>query len=106
MAEDARAEETIAMVRDAFARELRSALGDYPAHQALQLADALCTVQLALLAGMRVTYRRAAAVDGDAIAEDWRRGMSIAEIVAKHKCSRTAAYKHHPSKATRLARAG
>jgi hypothetical protein len=105
MANDAKAEETISSVRDAFSSAIREAIADFPAHQALQLADRLCTVQLELLAGMRVTYRRAPDVDGEAIAEDWRRGLSIGEITLKHGVSRPTAYKYHPNKTAR-AKAG
>lgn len=103
---DVKAEEMVDQLRDQFADQIRSLSREIPAHQALQMADALCTVQLATMAGLRVTYRAEPKVDGDAIAEDWLRGMKIGEIVKKHKVSRPTAYKYHPSKDTAAAKAG
>ncbi len=101
MADDAKADEMTHTLRESFAASIRSGVPELPAHHALQLADVLCTVQMDVLAGLRVTYRARPEVDGDAIAEDWRRGMLIGEIVGKHKVSRPTAYKFHPSKKTR-----
>lgn len=98
MAEDAKADEMTDTLRSSFAESIRSGVPGIPAHHALQLADVLCTVQADVLAGMRVTYRAKAEIDGDAITEDWRRGLSIGEIVGKHKVSRPTAYKYHPGK--------
>lgn len=99
MAEDVKADELFEQLRDSFNTRIRKAVADLPAHQALQLADALCHVQLEVLAGMRVRYKARPQVDGNAIAEDWRRGKTIGEIVQKHGVSRAAAYKHHPNRA-------
>ncbi len=99
MADDAKADEMLDQLRDSFARQIRQAVVTLPPHQALQLADALCTVQMDVLAGLRVHYRARAVVDGESIAEDWRRGKSLAEIMHDHKVSRSAAYKFHPNKA-------
>lgn len=101
MAEETKAEEVAAELRDAFALRIRDAAPDLPAHQALQLADALCVVQTDVLAGRRVTYRARPPIDGEAITEDWRRGKSLDEIMRDHRCSRTTAYRLHPSKLTR-----
>ena len=106
MAEDAKADEFVAPLREQFAEQIRSTVRDLPAHQALQLADTLCSVQLALLAGLRVSYRATAKVDAEAIAEDWRRGMSIAEIAQKHKISRSTAYNYHPERVKPRRRTG
>lgn len=106
MREEAKADDLLDPLRTAFADSLRQAMADLPAHQALQMADQLCTVQLEVLAGLRVTYRTTAPVDGAAIAEDWRRGLSLGEITVKHKVSRSAAYKYHPNKSARRAKAG
>lgn len=99
MADDAKAEDVLDELRDAFTSNIRQALTGLPACEALQLADALCTVQLETLAGMRVRYRASAPVDADAVTESWRRGLSAREVMRKHKISRAAAYKHHPSRA-------
>lgn len=98
MAEDVKAEELIETLRQSFEARIRAALSWLPAHEALQLADALCGQQLETLAGMRVTYKAAREVDAAAITEDWRRGLLIGEIVAKHRVSRPTAYKYHPNK--------
>lgn len=103
MADDAKAEEMIDRLRDTFAQRIRDSVADLPPQQALQLADALCYVQLEVLAGMRVHYR-ARAIDGEAIAEDWRRGLTLQEITRKHAVSRSAAYKYHPGSAVRKSR--
>lgn len=98
MAEDAKAEELIDDLRIAFTASIRAALREVPAHQALQLADGLCTVWLETLAGLRVTYSAKPQVDGAAITEDWRRGLSRREIIEKHRCSKATAYRYHPQK--------
>lgn len=102
MADDAKADEYLDQLRTGFAERIRDAVRDLPAHQALQLADALCAVQLDLLAGMRVTYRAKPAVDAAQVTEDWRRGLTVSEIMQKHGISRSAAYKHHPNRAARV----
>lgn len=106
MAEDAKIDEMIEELRAAFCETIRIAVSGMPAHGALQLADALCSTQLVVLAGMRVTYRARPAVDAEALTEDWRRGLSIREITKKHGVSRAVAYRLHPAKSTRRARAG
>lgn len=98
MADDAKADEYLDQLRDSFAERIRDVVRDLPAHQALQLADSLCAVQLNVLAGLRVTYRAAPKVDGDAIAEDWARGLTVAEITRKHGVTKPTAYKYHPSR--------
>lgn len=103
MADDAKAEEMIDRLRDTFAQRIRDSVADLPPQQALQLADALCYVQLEVLAGMRVHYR-ARAIDGEAIAEDWRRGLTLQEITRKHGVSRPTAYRYHPSGKAKPAR--
>lgn len=104
MAEDAKAEELIEQLRDSFAQAILGAVASFPPSQALQLADALCTKQLEVLAGLRVRYRTRPEVDGEAIAEDWRIGLSLGEITAKHKVSRSAAYQHHPNRSVQRAK--
>lgn len=101
MAEDTKAEELTDDLREAFATSIRQAVAGLPAHQALQLADSLCHIQINLLAGKRVTYKAARVIDGEAIAEDWRRGKTVQEITSAHGCSRRTAYNHHPNKTRR-----
>lgn len=98
MTEEAKAEDLVGDLREAFASRIRESARDLPAHQALQLADTLCSVWLDRLAGMRVTHRAKPPVDAERIAEDWARGLSVEEIVSKHRCSRATAYRSHPSK--------
>jgi hypothetical protein len=106
MRDEAKAEEMVDQLREAFAQNIRTAMTGLPAHQALQLADTLCAVQLELLAGLRVSYRAREPIDGEAIAESWRRGLSLREVIAAHGCSRPTAYKYHPGKRTKRAKAG
>ena len=103
---DVKAEEMVDQLRDQFAEQIRNLSREIPAHQALQMADSLCMVQQATLAGLRVSYKAEPKVDGDAIAEDWMHGLTIGEIVKKHKVSRPTAYKYHPSKAAPPAKVG
>lgn len=98
MADDTKADEHIEQLRDHFAQQIRETVRDLPPHQALQLADSLCTVQLNLLAGLRVTYKAAPRVDGEAIRESWMRGLSAAEIMRKHGVTKPTAYKYHPNR--------
>lgn len=100
---DVRAEELFDHLRDQFAEQIRTLSRDIPPHQALQMADALCTVQLSTMAGLRVSYKAGPRVDGDAIAEDWMQGMTIADIVKKHGISRSTAYNYHPAREKRAA---
>ena len=106
MADDAKADEYLEQLRAGFHSQILNAVRDLPAHQALQLADNLCTIQLNVLAGLRVTYRASPKVDSEAISEDWARGLSIAEITKKHGITRPTAYKYHPNKAQLPRRAG
>jgi len=106
MAEDAKAEELIDALRESFARQIREVLHELPAHQALQMADALCAVQCDVLAGLRVRYRAKQAVDSNAVIEDWRRGVPLREIMQRHNISRSAAYKLHPSRRLRAGEGG
>lgn len=106
MADDAKAEEFTTPLRTEFAATICKAVPGIPAHHALQLADTLCTVQADLLAGKRVTFRARVPVDGEAITEDWRRGLSLPEIRAKHGVSKATAYSYHPNRKTRQARTG
>lgn len=101
MAEDTKAEELTDDLREAFASSIREAVAGLPAHQALQLADTLCHIQITVLAGKRVTYKTVKAIDGEAITEDWRRGWTLQEIRQAHGCSRATAYNYHPNKAHR-----
>lgn len=101
---DLTAEEILAPLRASFEQRIRAALTYLPAHEALQLADALCATQLETLAGLRVQYRANRDVDGSAITEDWRRGVSVAEIMRNHECSKTTAYKYHPSRGEKKVR--
>lgn len=98
MAEDAKADEMTDKLRSTFAESIRNGVAGIPAHHALQLADVLCAVQMDVLAGLRVTYRAKPVIDTEAVTEDWRRGLPIGEILAKHKISRAVAYRLHPSK--------
>ena len=101
MADDIKADELIEPLRDSYAQSIRTVEPGIPAHAALQLADALLAVQLDVLAGKRVSYKAKPPIDGEAIAESWRHGLPVEEVMRKHGCSRSAAYKHHPSKAQR-----
>lgn len=105
MSDDAKADEMLDQLRDAFALNIRKAVSDLPAHQALQLADALCTVQLDVLAGLRVSYRSREPIDGQAIAEAWAQGKTLRDIMGTFKCSKATAYNHHPTKGKRVAAA-
>lgn len=105
MADDIKADELIEPLRDSYAKSIRTMEPGIPAHAALQLADALLAVQLDVLAGKRVSYKAKPAIDGEAIAESWRRGLPVEEIMRLHNCGRTAAYKHHPSKSQSQKRA-
>lgn len=96
MSGDTKGDDVVEQLREAYATSIRAAVADLPAHQALQLADTLCSVQLEVLAGLRVSYKARRVWDGEAITEDWRRGLTLAEIMKKHECSRAAAYKYHP----------
>lgn len=93
MALDAKADEMIDEIRDAFAGAIRQAVAGLPACQALQLADHLCGVQLEVLAGLRVSYRAAPKLDAEALSEDWARGLGVTEIVRKYGCSRATVYR-------------
>lgn len=106
MADDAKADEYLDQLRAGFAERIRDTCRDLPAHQALQLADSLCSVQLDLLAGLRVTYRAKRAIDAAQVTEDWRRGLALTEIMRKHGISRSAAYKHHPMRLQGQRKAG
>lgn len=106
MSDDAKADEMLEQLREAFAQNIRQAVTDLPAHQALQLADALCTVQLDVLAGLRVSYRAREPIDGAAIAEAWAQGRSLREVMDAHKCSKVTAYKYHPTKSAKRASVG
>lgn len=97
MADDIKADELVDQLRDSYAASIRSAEPGIPAHAAFQLADILVTVQLDVMAGKRVSYRARAEINGDAIAEDWRRGVPVQEIMRTYRCSRSTAYKYHPS---------
>lgn len=98
MADDIKADELIEPLRDSYAQSIRTMEPGIPAHAALQLADALLAVQLDVLAGKRVSYKAKPPIDGEAIAESWRLGMPVEEVMRKHGCSRPTAYRWHPSK--------
>lgn len=106
MADDAKAEEFTSPLRAEFAATICKAVPGIPAHHALQLADTLCAIQADVLAGKRVTFRARPTVDGEAITEDWRKGLSLPEIRAKHGISKTTAYQHHPNRRVRQPRTG
>jgi hypothetical protein len=106
MAEDVKADELTETLRTSFAESIRDAIADLPPHLALQLADTLCSVQLDVLAGLRVRYKARTEVDSLAITEDWRKGLSLGEITDKYQVSRTTAYKHHPNRNVRHAKSG
>ncbi|WP_447940111.1 hypothetical protein [Pseudoxanthomonas mexicana] len=105
MADDAKAEDFTTPLRTEFAATISKAVPGIPAHHALQLADTLCSIQADVLAGKRVTFRARPQIDGEAITEDWRKGMSLPEIRAKHGVSKPTAYKYHPNAKARQARA-
>ncbi|MBN4937319.1 hypothetical protein JY409_04585 [Stenotrophomonas maltophilia] len=98
MAEDIKADELLDQLRESYVASIRAAEPGIPAHAALQIADMLVTVQMDVFAGKRVRYRSKAEFNGAAIAEDWARGMPVQEIMRKHNCSRSAAYKYHPAR--------
>lgn len=101
MSDDVKADEVATQLYEAFGKTIQQAVAGLPAHQALQLADTLCAVQLDVLAGLRVSYKSKPVVDAAAITEDWRRGLTVQEITKKHGVSRPTAYKHHPNKGQR-----
>ncbi len=101
---DMTAEEIVSQLRDSFVLRIRAVLTYLPAHEALQLADSMCDAQLDALAGLRVQYRARADVDGAAIMEDWRRSLPVIEIMRRHGCSRSTAYKYHPNSAAKKVR--
>lgn len=103
MADDAKAEEMLGQLRDAFNALILDTVRDLPPHQALQLADALCSVQIDLLAGLRVQYRAKPEFNAESIIEDWRRGKTVGEITKAHGVSRATAYRLHPTKAAKTA---
>lgn len=100
MAEDVKADDVLDQLRASFAHQIRHSLRDLPAHQTLQVADALCAIQMETLAGLRVLYRAAPKIDGEAIAEDWRCGLPLQDICQRHRVAQRTAYKYHPSKPT------
>lgn len=104
MADDVKADEYTDALRRRFAHSISKGVAGIPAHHALQLADTLCMVQADVLAGKRVSYRARVECDAAGIAEDWRKGLSVGEVMSKHGISRTTAYKHHPNKQARARR--
>lgn len=98
MAEDIKADELLDQLRESYVASIRAAEPSIPAHSALQIADMLVTVQLDVFAGKRVRYRAKIELNAVAIAEDWARGVPVQEIMSKHQCSRSAAYKYHPAR--------
>jgi hypothetical protein len=106
MAKDAKADEFLDALRASFADSLQAAALDLPAHQVLQLADALCGVQLEVLAGMRVRYQPLPEVDAEAITDAWRKGASLGEVKQRFRISRATAYRYHPNRAARRAKQG
>lgn len=104
MADDVRAEEFREQLRETFAARIRSAAPDLPPAQALQLADALVTTQMDVLAAKRVTYRSPEPTGGSEITDSWNEGMKIGEIMARHSCSKATAYRWHPQSTKRYKR--
>lgn len=98
MADDVKADDFTDELRRRFAQSISRGVGGIPAHHALQLADVLCMVQADVLAGKRVTFKVQPECDGEAIAEDWHCGLSLAEIMRKHGISKATAYRHHPNR--------
>jgi hypothetical protein len=105
MSDKVKADDLVPAMREAFVRGIRETLAGTPTAHALQLADRLCTVWREQLAGLLVDGgspgRR---IDGAAIRADWGDGKTLAEIMARHECSRATAYNHHPSRTTRRER--
>lgn len=99
MSERIKATDIVDQLRAAFAAGIAEVIVGTPAHVALQAADHLCAVWLLELAGLEVAVPAQPKVDGPAITEDWRRGLSLGEIREKHGCSRSTAYNHHPTRA-------
>lgn len=98
---DIKIEEETEALRAEFAKALHFAISGLPSAQAFQAADHLCVILQSHLSGHRVTFPAQPKYDGDAIAEDWRSGLSIDAIMQKHGCSRATAYQHHPTKRKR-----
>lgn len=98
MRDEAKAEDLVDELRGKFAEHIRECVAGLPPAQALQLADSLCTVWIESLAGLRVTHRALPSADGAAISRDWSDGLTLAEVMARHECSRATAYRYHPSK--------
>lgn len=99
MSERIKATDIVDQMRAAFATGIAEVIVGTPAHVALQAADHLCAVWLAELAGFEVAVPALPKVDGAAITEDWRRGLSADEIRRKHGCSKRTAYNYHPMRA-------
>lgn len=106
MSDKVKADDLVAPLREAFARSIRETLAGTPPAQALQLADQLCAVWRGLLAGLVVDGGKAGPrIDAEAIANDWRDGKTLGEIMVAHGCSRATAYNHHPAGGRRRAAA-
>jgi hypothetical protein len=106
VADDIKAEDFTDPLRNAFAKQIRDGVPGIPPHHALQLADSLCMIEADLYAGKRVSFRAKPEVDGAAITESWRLGLSLPEIRAKHGISKSTAYKYHPNANAKQARTG
>lgn len=98
MAHNLKAEELSEEVRDLFSKVIQRHLSEINRYCASRLADALWLATCQELAGMRVTFKAARAFSPEAITASWRNGLSAKQVMAKHKVSKTTAYKYHPSK--------
>jgi hypothetical protein len=94
---DLKIEDEVVALRAELTKALQQTLSGLPAHQAFQAADHVLTVMQEQLAGARVVFPAGRKFDGDAIAADWKAGLSLDDITAKHGCSKPTAYRYHPA---------
>lgn len=98
MTDKTRPEDLVPILRDAFARQIREALTGTPAHHALQLGDALCTLWIDAIRGLVIEGGPLRSIDHAAITRDWHAGLSADQIATRHGISRATAYNHHPDR--------
>lgn len=101
MTERIRVDQVAEQIQAQFIETIRDTVRTLTPAQAIQVADDLFGKLKDTLAGLNVAFPSPPKVDGEAIAEDWRRGLSAADIQSKHGCSRRTAYNHHPNARTR-----
>lgn len=96
MTERVRVEQVAAQIQVEFTRTIREVVRPLSPALAMQVSDRLFETMKQLLAGLDVAFPSPARIDCDAIEADWRKGLGIGDIVAKHRCSKATAYRNHP----------